>query len=99
MSRFELDHLPPEPPKAGFNFVVKQPWRKGAACRNYPTWLFYDESDEGDDEAKLICASCPVHRQCLAQALIEEGRAPADERFGIRAGLTPEERATLHGDN
>ena len=99
MSRFELDHLPPEPPKAGFNFVVKQPWRKGAHCLRYPTWLFYEETDDAENECKLICRSCPVRAKCLATALVEEGTAPAEERYGVRAGLTPDERATLHGDN
>jgi len=99
MSQFDLNHLPQDHEKASFAWKPEA-WVKDAACREYPTWLFYDESDEGDAEAKLICRSCPVRRQCLEKAMIEEKAQPSvggnsPTRFGIRGGTTPAERATL----
>ena len=95
MSRFDLNHLPPDVPKASFTFVVKQSWRDRRACRKYPTWLFYDDSDVADSEALLVCARCPVRAQCLNQALIEEKGIAAELRFGVRGGTLSHERATL----
>ena len=99
MSQFDVRHLPPDAPKAGFTFVVKQPWRRGAACRHYPTWLFYEETIDAERECQLICSGCPVRAQCLQQALVEEGAAPAIDRYGVRGGLLPNERAKLRPNN
>ena len=91
----EMNNLPKENPPAPF-LVESLPWMRGAKCRPYPTWLFYEEDDEDAiNECSLICARCPVRRQCLAQALIEEKKLPAEERFGYRGGMTPAERATV----
>lgn len=68
-------------------------WDQHAACkpsdldlffppsygRSYRTWI---------EEAKAVCATCPVRAECLTDAL-------ANSPDGIRAGLTPDERRTL----
>lgn len=44
------------------------------------------------DDAKAVCARCPVRQQCLAYALDN------DETYGIWGGLSPRERRTLRND-
>jgi WhiB family redox-sensing transcriptional regulator len=51
--------------------------------------IFFPPSDKMTAEARTICGSCPVRRQCLAYAVT------ADEPFGIWGGLDPEERRSL----
>ncbi|MER6198001.1 WhiB family transcriptional regulator [Streptomyces sp. NPDC001586] len=45
--------------------------------------------------AKRICAACPVTAECLAAALLEEGRKNQYYRAGVRGGLNAAERAAL----
>jgi len=45
--------------------------------------------------AKQICMSCPVIHFCVLTALDEEAGASAQNRYEIRGGLTPLERAAL----
>lgn len=95
MSRFDLNHLPQDHEPAPFVFHAYRPWAPAAECRTYPTWLFFDDSDVADDECKLVCARCTVRAKCLEQALTEEKGLPAEERYGVRGGMTSHERATL----
>ena len=44
-------------------------WRKRAACRGIDPEVFYPVSDEDAEEAKAICAMCPVRQACLEHAL------------------------------
>jgi WhiB family redox-sensing transcriptional regulator len=49
-------------------------WRLAAACRSADPELFFPLSESGQAleqiaEAKVICAGCPVRRQCLEFAL------------------------------
>jgi WhiB family transcriptional regulator, redox-sensing transcriptional regulator len=49
-------------------------WRQEAACRDLNPELFFPEGTAGPalvqaDQAKLVCRSCPVRRQCLTFAL------------------------------
>ncbi|MFB7171106.1 WhiB family transcriptional regulator [Streptomyces sp. NPDC056254] len=50
-----------------------------------------------EDQARAICASCPVNLRCLDEALREEGTAAPSYRSDIRGGLTPHQRAALSG--
>lgn len=65
-------------------------WRERAACRDFPTALFFpaehdDDQTDGDNEiAKQICASCPVKDPCRAEQVAEP--------YGVRGDLTAEER-------
>jgi transcription factor WhiB len=51
--------------------------------------LFFPPKDRPGDEARQLCAACPVQDQCLAYSLI------ADEPFGIWGGLETDERQAL----
>jgi WhiB family redox-sensing transcriptional regulator len=60
-----------------------------AACRGADTSVFFPVSDSFADEAKAICATCPVSEQCLEYAV--ETHQPD----GVWGGLTPIERHRL----
>jgi len=69
-------------------------WRDNAACRNYDPELFFPEGTAGPalqqtEQAKRICASCPVRMPCLRFAL-RNGLG-----FGIWGGATEEERRSM----
>jgi WhiB family transcriptional regulator, redox-sensing transcriptional regulator len=72
-------------------------WQQGAACRGADVNLFFtpshleskEEREMREDEAKAICAICPVRAQCLEFAL--ETREP----HGIWGGLNEIERRHL----
>jgi WhiB family redox-sensing transcriptional regulator len=60
-----------------------------AACRGADTTLFFPVSDTYADEAKAICATCPVAQQCLEYAI--ETHQPD----GVWGGMTGIERHRL----
>lgn len=65
-------------------------WQAGAACATADPALFFpDEAGRQHDytEARAICGGCEVRGACLEAGL--------RERFGMWAGLTPNERAKL----
>lgn len=61
-------------------------WREHAKCAGRGD-LFFDDLYE--QQAKAICADCPVREQCLEHAL----RTP--EQYGIWGGMTPRERRRM----
>jgi WhiB family transcriptional regulator, redox-sensing transcriptional regulator len=61
-------------------------WRQRSACRGIDPEIFYPATDEEAEEAKAICAICPVRQMCLEHALA------AREREGVWGGLTDRER-------
>ncbi len=67
-------------------------WEKRAACAvSDPELFFPNLSDtESAEQAKRICARCPVSEECLEKAL-----RTGDNEHGIRAGLTPKQRQKL----
>ena len=64
-------------------------WRDEAACRGLDTEVFFPLSDEEADEAKAICATCPVREECLEFALLTR------QDDGVWGGLTEAERRRL----
>src|ERR1700754_3877213 len=63
-------------------------WRVSASCRDEdPDGLFARGAEQR--RAKLVCLSCPVRTECLAEAL--------DNRieFGVWGGMTERERRAL----
>ena len=64
-------------------------WRQHAACRGIDPDVFHPVSDEDAEEAKAICALCPVRHMCLEHALVNR------EREGVWGGLTDRERRRL----
>jgi WhiB family redox-sensing transcriptional regulator len=66
-------------------------WRSQARCRDLGWRVFFPEPEEGpqSDEAKAICAECPVEPDCLQYALT------AKEDYGVWGGTTPRERRQM----
>ena len=66
-------------------------WRQYARCLGADPELFYPppESDDGAEEAKAICAVCPVREPCLEHAIT------AREKQGVWGGLDERERRRL----
>lgn len=71
--------------------ATSQPWRDQAACAGIPDGLavFFPERGEvvRAATAKLVCAGCPVQRECLRYAL-----TTPKELEGIWGGLSPKQR-------
>jgi hypothetical protein len=67
-------------------------WRDRAACRGKPlAWFFPPEGHHVERATRLLCAGCPVNRQCLRDAVLN-----GDD--GFRAGFTEEQRRRMVGD-
>ena len=60
-----------------------------AACRGADTAVFFPVSDTYADEAKAICATCPVAEQCLEYAVATH------QTDGVWGGMTALERHRL----
>lgn len=52
-------------------------WRHRSACRDQDPELFFSKSPEDREEAKRVCAGCPVRSQCLEWA----------DEWGEKAGV------------
>lgn len=61
-------------------------WRALGACARFDPDLWFSPGALEHKEAKRICRSCPVRRECLAYAL----DTPIDH--GVWGGLTERER-------
>jgi WhiB family redox-sensing transcriptional regulator len=66
-------------------------WAEAAACRGSDLNLFFSDAEAKVQQAKRICAGCPVRAECLDEGL----RAEDSSRYGIYGGLTPDERTEL----
>lgn len=66
-------------------------WAHEAACLGEDQAKFFSGEGRGaiPDEARAICAACPVREPCLEHALAH------DEREGVWGGLTAKERKAL----
>jgi WhiB family transcriptional regulator, redox-sensing transcriptional regulator len=64
-------------------------WRTKAACHGLDPQVFYPETDEDGEQAKQVCAACPVQGACLEYAL---GRR---EKEGVWGGCTERERRRI----
>jgi len=64
-------------------------WRQRAACQGLDPDIFYPSSIDDEEEAKAICAICPVRQPCLEHALA------ARERDGVWGGHTDRERRRI----
>src|ERR1017187_2618732 len=76
-------------------------WRSQAACKGVDGNIFVMTNDERCknryDEAKKICATCPVDKECLYYALTftyEQGRC-RETLLGCWAGTTLRQRTNL----
>lgn len=57
--------------------------------------MFFATARDRVAEAVALCWECPLRAICARKSLEEEATTPVDMRFGIRGGLTPEQRAQL----
>ena len=64
-------------------------WQSLAACRGLGPDLFFLERSESVTEAKAVCWSCPVRRDCLAVAM-------ADDSLSGIWGATTRKQRRLH---
>ena len=61
-------------------------WRDDAACRGLDTSIFFPATEDGAEEAKAICRTCPVQQACLDWAIATR------QEDGVWGGLTEKER-------
>jgi WhiB family redox-sensing transcriptional regulator len=69
-----------------------QEWMDGAPCAETDPEVFFPEAlgyAESTRRARDICHGCPVQVACLSFALTH------DERHGIWAGTTPDQRQAM----
>ncbi len=64
-------------------------WQERALCAQTDPEAFFPEKGGSTREAKRVCETCEVKRECLEYAL------EMDERFGIWGGLSERERRRL----
>ncbi len=77
-------------------------WAARAACAGlthpwHDPWFPDTESRAGSNndlytEARLVCDTCPVWRDCRDDAMTQESGRSKRNRFGFRGGLTPTQR-------
>ena len=82
-------------------------WESRAACAGLDLNTFFDdiwttgEDNDGPldreayEKAKAVCATCPVRIACYLSAMAEEGPSAVNRRFGVRGGVTPEQRYSI----
>lgn len=70
-------------------YEVPQPgdWAELARCRTAPTTLFFPVVGNDAEQAKAICAGCPVLHECRTFALSYPGL------HGVWGGLSEDDRA------
>jgi WhiB family redox-sensing transcriptional regulator len=73
-------------------------WQQHGACREVDSRIFFHPVGERgaphaqrEEEAKRVCARCPVQLACRAYAL------EAEEPYGVWGGLSEDERLALTG--
>ncbi|WP_078860052.1 WhiB family transcriptional regulator [Streptomyces rubellomurinus] len=81
---------------AGAGAGEDNPWHTGAACRRDEVGLFFAPSKEPtaarlarEEQAKRVCARCPVLLECREHALAQP------EPYGVWGGLTAAERRVV----
>lgn len=67
-----------------------QDWASEAACRNLGDRDYLFVQGAAQREARQMCFTCPVRRECLVDAL------DSRTEYGIWGGLTERERRALH---
>lgn len=76
--------------------LVGRDWRQLAACAVVDPETFYpldlDPAGAAVTAARRVCTYCPVRVACLVDVMAAENPA---RRWGITAGLTPDERTAL----
>lgn len=68
-------------------FIKDQAWKAEAICAQIDWEIFYPENGQSREPALKACKGCPVISQCLNEAMRNH-----DWWYGVRAGMTPEQR-------
>lgn len=71
-------------------------WPTRAVCDDPELMAPREDDARGVAEARRICGNCPVRQDCLNAAMREEGSIETHRRDGVRGGLTPAERYSVH---
>ena len=85
----------PPNPAAARSTRPQDAWSSRAACRALPTELFFpageldDQAVEQAEEAKAVCAACPVKTACLEFAIA------TNQPYGIWGGANASERRSI----
>jgi WhiB family redox-sensing transcriptional regulator len=78
---------PPYPaPLAEALRTIRPAWHVHASCTSDQGDLFFSDNPDDQADAKAICRSCPVRRECAIWAL------DSRQEYGVWGGLTPDER-------
>ena len=64
-------------------------WRSMAACLGMPVDRFFLIKGESSREAKKVCSTCPVSKECLDEAVKIN---PIYDTYGIFGGKSSKER-------
>ncbi len=74
-----------------FMFEPDEDWRESAACAGTDDAFFFPAGEEDSlvEQAKAICAACPVADACLQYAL------STNQTEGVWGGMTGSERRRL----
>ena len=70
------------------DFLGRPNWHRQALCRG-ETQLYFTGTIESLEQARAICAGCPVRQDCIEAALADR------EMRGVWAGTTAAERREL----
>jgi hypothetical protein len=78
---------------------VKPDWQEQAACQGVDTEVFFPpyRTRTAYDEARAICAECPVLSTCRETNDAQENNGEPLHIFGMFAGETPDERINRRG--
>jgi WhiB family transcriptional regulator, redox-sensing transcriptional regulator len=74
------------------NQPTHQQWRDEALCRQTDPEIFFPDKGQTATAAKKVCAVCPARDACLTDAITQR------EKYGVRGGMTPNERKTYARD-
>jgi len=71
------------------NYPIGQEWRADAACLGMDPEYFHPARGESTKEAKAVCRSCDVQKECLELGLAN------GEKLGIWGGASERERRSI----
>ena len=90
LARWETEALmlPGDAPTLADLIPARPAWMDRAACRGMDSATFFPSAGHPTDEAREVCARCPVRRECLAYAV-------AEDLEGVWAGTSKQERRAM----
>lgn len=72
-----------------FDDIRRQDWRDAALCAQVDPDRWFPAKGETAADVKAICRQCPVRRDCLEYAVVN------NEIWGVWGGLNSKERREL----